>query len=66
MFSDNVLEIIELTSKTDEYSEPTSAIQNVAMVREIVKRCGFKSNVISNPNLIKKLPDDQLKDVYKR
>lgn len=64
--TDNVLEIIELTSKTDDYSEPNSTISNISMVREIVKRCGFKSNIIANPNVNKKLPDDQLKDAFKR
>jgi len=48
------------------YSEPTSVINNIAVLREIVKKCGFKSNLTSNPNISKKSSDDHLKDVFKR
>lgn len=60
------MEIIELLNNTHMYSEPTSVINNIAVLREIVKKCGFKSNLTSNPNISKKSSDDHLKDVFKR
>lgn len=48
------------------YSEPTSTINNIVMLREIVKKCGFKSNLTSNPHLNKKQSDEHLKDAFKR
>jgi len=41
-------------------------MDNVLILREIVKKCGFKSNLTSNPNKNKKLSDDHLKDAIKR
>jgi hypothetical protein len=48
------------------YFEPTSLIDNVSILREIVKKCGFKSNLTSNPNTNKKPTDEHLKDAIKR
>lgn len=64
--TDNVLTIIELVSNSYMYSEPTSTINNIVMLREIVKKCGFKSNLTSNPHLNKKQSDEHLKDAFKR
>lgn len=64
--TDNVLKIIELVRNAHIYSEPTSVINNVPLLSEIVKKCGFKSNLVSNPNKSKKSSDDHLKDAFKR
>lgn len=63
--TDNIFEIIELTNNVCSYSEPSSAIDNIAILREIVKKCGFKSNLTTNPNYVKKI-DDHLKDAFRR
>lgn len=63
---ENVLEIIEYVKSEHIYSEPESVINNVPIIREIVKKCGFKCNIISRPNTNKKLNDDHLKDAFKR
>jgi len=57
---------MELVRNAHIYSEPTSVIDNVPLLREIVKKCGFNSNIISNPHKNKKLFDDYLKDAVKR
>ncbi|XP_060841242.1 translation initiation factor IF-2, mitochondrial isoform X1 [Rhopalosiphum padi] len=63
---DNILKIIELGQNSHMYFEPTSLIDNVSILREIVKKCGFKSNLTSNPNTNKKPTDEHLKDAIKR
>ncbi|XP_027844790.2 translation initiation factor IF-2, mitochondrial [Aphis gossypii] len=63
---DNVLKIIDLSQNSHINFEPTSLIDNVSVLREIVKKCGFKSNLTSNPNTNKKSSDDHLKDAIKR
>lgn len=60
------MEIIGYVKNSDIYYESSSAIDNVLILREIVKKCGFKSNLISNPNIKKKPSDDHLKDAFKR
>lgn len=64
--TDNVLKIIDLSQNSHINFEPTSLIDNVSVLREIVKKCGFKSNLTSNPNTNKKSSDDHLKDAIKR
>lgn len=63
--TDNILEIIEMTNNVCLYSEPSSVIDNISILREIVKKCGFKSNLTTNPNHVKKI-DDHLKDAFRR
>lgn len=65
IFTDNVLGIIEIIDNTHTYFKPTSVLNNIAVLCEIVKKCGFKSNLISNPNISKK-SENHLKDAYKR
>lgn len=60
------MEIIGFVNNAYMYYEPSSVIDNVQILREIVKKCGFKSNLISNPNIKKKLSEDHLKDAFKR
>lgn len=64
--TDNVLKIIGYISGANNYSKPTSVIENVSMLREITKKCGFKSNLISNPNLNKQSSNEYIKDAFKR
>uniref|UniRef100_A0A2S2Q7J1 Translation initiation factor IF-2 n=1 Tax=Sipha flava TaxID=143950 RepID=A0A2S2Q7J1_9HEMI len=63
---DNVLEIIGFIDGADNYSKPTSIIENISMLREITKKCGFKSNMIPNPNISKQPSDKYIKDAFKR
>jgi hypothetical protein len=64
--TDNVLEIIGFIDGADNYSKPTSIIENISMLREITKKCGFKSNMIPNPNISKQPSDKYIKDAFKR
>lgn len=66
IITDNILQIIEFVENAHMYSEPTSEIDNVLLLREIVKKCGFKSNLILHPNKNEQLTDDHLKDAFKR
>ncbi|VVC33349.1 Translation protein, beta-barrel domain,Translation initiation factor IF- 2, domain [Cinara cedri] len=64
---DNVIQIIEyVISPSLNDIDPNVAIENVPLLREIVKKCGFKCNLTSNPSKSKKSSDNHLKDAVKR
>ena len=56
---DHVFEAMIYVPKTDAYDSPTSIIDNLQTIREIVKKCGLRSVVTAPPTeLSKEAPDE--------
>ncbi|XP_050532177.1 translation initiation factor IF-2, mitochondrial isoform X2 [Daktulosphaira vitifoliae] len=63
---DNVLDIMEYVEDSEIYSKPESRFENLSLLRQVVKKCGYKCRMVSNPNTIIKSRDYQPKDAFKR
>ncbi|XP_050437440.1 translation initiation factor IF-2, mitochondrial isoform X3 [Adelges cooleyi] len=57
---------MEYVKDSQMYSKPNSPIDDVPVLKEIAKKCGFKSNIVSNPNTKNKSTNHEEKDAVKR
>ncbi|XP_050437439.1 translation initiation factor IF-2, mitochondrial isoform X2 [Adelges cooleyi] len=64
--TDNIIQIMEYVKDSQMYSKPNSPIDDVPVLKEIAKKCGFKSNIVSNPNTKNKSTNHEEKDAVKR